>query len=148
LHTVSLAGRRSLWYGESVRNLLLFIALWAGFAVTAQAQTAPAVKPAPLPAKQLNNDPVGTNHGLRIFPTNARRGALEGGRPYPFVRLNDYEVRLPPGAVIFDANNRTIVHGSLPARADVLFLADFTGQVSRIWILSAEERRRFEPWER
>ena len=138
-----------LWYRGSVRNLLLLIALSLGAPAAALAQSASQpVTPAPLPSKQLNNDPIGPNSGLRQFPVAARRGVLEGGRPYPFARLNDQDVQLPPGVIIFDRSNRTILHNALPAKADVVFTTDFAGHVARIWILTLEERRRLEPWER
>jgi hypothetical protein len=135
-----------------VRNLLLFIVLWVSATIPALAQTATATKPVPVPlpvpSKQLNNDPIGPNSGLRQFPVTARRGVLEGGRPYPYARLNDQEIKLPPGALIWDPNNRTILHGALPGKAEIVFTTDFTGNVNRIWILTYEERRRLEPWER
>ena len=150
----TLAGSTSLWYCETVRNLLLFIVLCGGLAPWALAQNAaqpaPAVKPAPVPvpSKELNNDPIGPTSGLRQFPVSARRGVIEGRRPYPYARLNDQEIKLPPGAIIWDPNNRTILHGALPGKADIVFTTDFTGNVNRIWILTYEERRRLEPWER
>jgi len=48
-------------------------------------------------------------------------------------------LRLAPGAVIYDTNNRTIVPVSFPAAAEVVFTTDPTGAVTRIYLLTPQE---------
>ena len=80
---------------------------------------------------------------LRKLPANAQRAVLSGYQN-PFVILGNKQLRLAPGAVIFDANNRTILRGSLPAEADVVFTTDQTGNVLRIYLLTAQERQMLD----
>lgn len=76
---------------------------------------------------------------FRTLPANGRLGALTGQQPYPLLQIDDKVVRLAPGGRIYDANNRVIVHGALPASATVLFVVDMNGDISRIYILRADE---------
>jgi hypothetical protein len=103
---------------------------------------------APPPPPTVNDEQIGQLlGGLRLLPPVARRGTLQGGLPLPYVTLNDQQVLLTAGAIIYDWNNRTIVHGSVPPdKLDVVYTVDFTGQVNRIYILNWEERQRLEPW--
>lgn len=81
----------------------------------------------------------------RLMPANAKHGALTGElHPYPLVEINHKVLRLAPGGVIVDQNNRFILHGALPASADVMYVLDPRGEVSRIVILTAEELTRLE----
>jgi hypothetical protein len=48
--------------------------------------------------------------------------------------------RLAPGGVIRDEANRKIVHAELPLDAQVLYVGDANGDISRIWILTPEEQ--------
>jgi len=48
-------------------------------------------------------------------------------------------LRLAPGGLIYDRDNRTIVHGALPPEATILYNLDRAGDVSRIIILRPEE---------
>ena len=78
---------------------------------------------------------------FRQLPANGKLGQLTGGQqqPYPLVTINDQVVRLAPGGRIYDENNRLIVHGALPPSAPVVFVADSNGDVSRIFVLRADE---------
>ena len=49
-------------------------------------------------------------------------------------------VKLAPGGMIYDQNNRTIVHNALPPGADVAVTPDMNGDVARIYILTPLER--------
>ena len=81
----------------------------------------------------------------RLLPANAKHGALTGERqPYPLVEINNKVLRMAPGGVIVDQNNRFILHGALPDSADLLYVLDPRGDVSRIVILTAEEEARIE----
>jgi hypothetical protein len=79
---------------------------------------------------------------FRTLPANAKRAELTG-YSNPFVILNGEQLRLAPGAVIFDKSNRMILPGYLPEQADVVYTIENTsGLVLRIYILTPEEQRR------
>lgn len=77
----------------------------------------------------------------RLLPQNAKRGELVGQQyVFPLVQINNKVMKLAPGGLIFDQNNRTILHGYLPPYADVLYTIDTNGQVARIYILTPREQ--------
>ena len=78
---------------------------------------------------------------FRTLPAAAKRATV-GDRPHalPYVELGGKVVRLAPGGVIYDQNNRTIVHGALPAGAAVAFTTDMHGDIARIYILTPQEQ--------
>lgn len=81
----------------------------------------------------------------RALPLNGKLGELVGRQhPYPLLVINNQLMRLAPGGLIFDPENRTLVHGALPEHAYVLYLQDMNGDVARIYILRPDERERLE----
>ena len=77
----------------------------------------------------------------RALPKDAKAGMLVGQQhPFPLVQINQQVLRLAPGGVIFDQNNRTILHAHLPAEAAVLYRQDPAGNVTRVIILRPEEQ--------
>ncbi|OHC82619.1 MAG: hypothetical protein A3G73_04700 [Rhodospirillales bacterium RIFCSPLOWO2_12_FULL_67_15] len=60
------------------------------------------------------------------------------------MELNGKVVRLAPGGVIYDQNNRTLVHGALPPGADVAFTTDMHGDIARIYILTPQEQTQLD----
>ena len=77
---------------------------------------------------------------FRQLPANGMLGELTGQQqPFPLLQINNQVVRLAPGGRIYDENNRNIVHGSLPPSAIVLFVQDMNGDISRMYILRADE---------
>jgi hypothetical protein len=76
----------------------------------------------------------------RPLPEDGVRAILKGPQQYPLVQLGGKIYRLAPGGIIRDEANRKIVHGELPHSAQVLYLADANGEISRIWILTPEEQ--------
>ena len=85
-----------------------------------------------------------TGHAqLRTLPANAKRTNVGEPQVLPYVELGGKVVRLAPGGVIYDENNRTIVQGALPAHADVVFTTDMNGDVARIYILTPQEQAQF-----
>lgn len=80
----------------------------------------------------------------RLLPANGTLGELHGQQQYPLVRIDTNVLRLAPGGVILDQSNRYIVHAHLPARADVLYVLDNRGEISRIVILTPEELARLK----
>ncbi len=77
---------------------------------------------------------------FRQLPANGRLGELTGQQqPFPLLQIGDQVVRLAPGGRIYDENNRIITHGALPPSAAVLFVQDMNGDISRVYILRADE---------
>ena len=80
----------------------------------------------------------------RLLPTNGKVGHLGQQQPTPLVEIDSKVLRVAPGGVIVDQNNRFLVHGALPANADVLYVLDNRGDVSRIILLTPTELARLE----
>ena len=88
---------------------------------------------------------VGHAQVSRLLPANGKLGDLVGQQhPFPMVQLNNKVVRLAASARIFDRENRTILHNQLPQYARVLFVADNSGQILRIYLLRPDELARLE----
>ena len=81
----------------------------------------------------------------RQFPANSKLGELIGQQQaFPLLQINNKILRLAPGGRIIDEQNRTIVHGSLPQQASVLFVEDMNGDISRIYLLRPDELERIK----
>ena len=80
----------------------------------------------------------------RLLPANGKRGVTGEQRPLPAIIINGEAAKLAPGGIIFDTNNRTILHQSLPANADVWFQLGLSGDIQRIYVLTPEERARLD----
>jgi hypothetical protein len=77
---------------------------------------------------------------FRQLPANGKLGELTGQQqPFPLLQIDSNVLRLAPGGRIYDVNNRIIMHGTLPPSATVLFALDTNGDVSRVYILRADE---------
>ncbi len=74
----------------------------------------------------------------RPFPASAVLGRLEM-RVFPEAALDGKPVRLTAGARIHDAENRIVMPATLSGTFDVLVETDSAGQVTRAWILTADE---------
>jgi hypothetical protein len=75
----------------------------------------------------------------RDFPENARRGTITAHQ-YPQLRIGSVTYRLAAGGRIFNQDNMIIMPASLPKRrVEVMYQLDFTGQLSKIWLLTDEE---------
>jgi hypothetical protein len=77
----------------------------------------------------------------RDFPASAKTGELKS-TDYPFVKIDDKQMRLAPGARVFDLNNRIILPTLLPAGVKILYETESSGLVLTIWLLTAEEAAR------
>ena len=76
----------------------------------------------------------------RLLPANGKLGELVGQQhQHPVVQIDRKLLRLAPGGVILDRDNRFILPVYLPARAEVLYVVDSQGEVSRIVILTPQE---------
>jgi hypothetical protein len=80
----------------------------------------------------------------RMLPGQGERGRLGEPQPLPMVKIGNSVLRLAPGAVIYDQQNRSIVHAHLPQGAEVYFTKDLAGNVLRVYILTEQERARLD----
>ena len=79
----------------------------------------------------------------RLLPADGKLGELTGQQqPFPLLQINNQVVRLAPGAVIYDRQNRTILHNQLPEYSPVLFVQDRKGDIARIYLLRPDELER------
>ena len=82
----------------------------------------------------------------RHLPVDGQLGEMAGQKhPLPLVEIDQKVVRLAPGARVYDQDNRMITHTFLPPQAQVLFVLDMNGDVSRAYILRPEEWERLKP---
>ena len=79
---------------------------------------------------------------IRFLPPFGERGRTGESLPMPDVKIGRQVLRLAPGAVIIDQNNRTVVQAALPVGVDVFYTRDQAGNVQRIYVLTDEERVR------
>jgi hypothetical protein len=80
----------------------------------------------------------GSARAERLLPADAPMATV-APLEFPFVKIDGKAAKLAPGAVIFDLSNRTVLPVSLPAQALALYERDNGGEVSRIWLLTADE---------
>ena len=81
---------------------------------------------------------------FRSLPANAKRATVGPDQyPLPYVHIGGARVKLAPGGVIYDQNNRTIVHNALPPGAEVAVVPDLNGDIGRIYILTPQEQAQF-----
>ena len=81
---------------------------------------------------------------LRTLPVSAKRATVGQQAPLPFVNLSGHRMKLAPGGVIYDINNRSILHQALPPGEDVAFTVDLNGDVARVYILTPQEQAQFD----
>lgn len=79
----------------------------------------------------------------RTLPNTALRGELTSTQ-YPFVTIGGKRYQLAPGAKVYDKENRIIMPTLYPARAPVAYQVDFNGDISKIWLLTVQEQRKFK----
>ena len=80
---------------------------------------------------------------IRTLPAEAKRATVGQPLELPYVNLNGKQVRLAPGGIIIDQNNRTIVHNALPPGAAVVFTTDINGDIGRIYLMTPQEQAQF-----
>lgn len=80
----------------------------------------------------------------RVLPPGGQRGETGAPLPLPLVQIGRDVVRLAPGAVLYDAQNRTVLHGALPAATEVYYTTDAQGEVQRLYVLTPPERDRLD----
>ena len=81
---------------------------------------------------------------MRMLPAQGERGTLGESQPLPNVKIGNRILRMAPGGIIFDEQNRSILHAHLPPSADVLYTKDQSGAIQRIYILTDQEKARLD----
>ena len=81
---------------------------------------------------------------LRTLPQNAKFARVGDPQPLPFVQLDGNIVKLAPGGIIIDENNRSILQGALPPGVRVAYILDMGGDIGRIYILTAQEQAQVD----
>jgi hypothetical protein len=76
---------------------------------------------------------------LRTIPKEAKLGQMRHLQEM-VVELDGKPQLLAPGAQIRDPENRLVVPSAMVEKQPVGYLVDGTGQVFRVWILSAREK--------
>ena len=76
------------------------------------------------------------------FPDEAKRATVRYAQDM-IVTMDSTPMRLAPGAQVRDRNNYIIVPSALPPDGALAeFMTDADGNVSRVWLLTAEEAAR------
>ncbi|HEX7217600.1 MAG TPA: hypothetical protein VF280_00110 [Burkholderiales bacterium] len=81
---------------------------------------------------------------LRTIPKEAVLGQIRHLEAM-VVELDGKPAQLAPGAQIRDPDNRLVLPASITEKRMVRYLVDGTGQVHRLWILSADEIAKLPP---
>jgi hypothetical protein len=58
---------------------------------------------------------------------------------YPEAQIGKLILRLAPGARVYNTQNLILMPGSVPSQAAVLYRLDVQGQISHLWLLTADE---------
>jgi hypothetical protein len=76
----------------------------------------------------------------RYFPEQAKRGEMKADT-YPSMKIGDQLYRVAPGGRIFNEYNMIIMPTTLKA-APVMYVIDFSGYLSSVWLLTDDEAAR------
>jgi hypothetical protein len=78
---------------------------------------------------------------LRTLPAHAAHGRIRHLQDV-VVQIDGKQARLARGAQVRDAHNRIVVPAAIPAGSLVKYTLNAQGEVSAVWILSAQEARQ------
>lgn len=81
---------------------------------------------------------------VRSLPAAAKRGEIRHVQDM-LVEIDGKRMMLAPGAQIRNSANLIIVPTALPPGAQVKYLVDAEGMVSRVWILTRQEAAQPDP---
>jgi len=79
----------------------------------------------------------------RQLPKDAHFGEMTRFA-YPQAVIGKHTFRMAPGARIYNYQNLTITPSAMPPKAQVLFRVDGIGQLSGIWLLTAQEAAKYK----
>lgn len=80
----------------------------------------------------------------RDFPKDARRGAITAFR-HPDIVIGKVTYRMVPATRIRNEQNLIVLPQAMPARREVMFQLDFSGNIREMWILTEEEVKVLGP---
>ena len=80
----------------------------------------------------------------RTLPAKLQRGIVGEQQPLPLLSISGKSLKLAPGGVVFDENNRTIVQGALQPGSAVAYTIDMNGDVGRVYILTPTEQQMLD----
>jgi hypothetical protein len=78
---------------------------------------------------------------LRTLPAHAKLGKIQHLQEM-VVQIDDRQAVLARGAQVRDAHNRILVPTAIPAGSLIKYTLNAQGEVSAVWILSAQEAGR------
>jgi hypothetical protein len=78
---------------------------------------------------------------LRTLPAHAKPGQIRHLQEM-VVQIDGKQARLARGAQVRDAHNRILVPAAIPAGSLIKYTLNAQGEVSAVWILSAQEAGR------
>ena len=79
----------------------------------------------------------------RTFPQKAKRGEMKAFQ-YPNMKIGDKTLRLSAGSRIYNEQNFIIMPASLQKQAaQIMYATDIGGELSEVWLLTAEEARKY-----
>jgi hypothetical protein len=78
---------------------------------------------------------------LRVLPADAKLGKIHHLQEM-VVQIDDQQAVLARGAQVRDAHNRILVPAAIPAGSLIKYTLNAQGEVSAVWILSAQEAGR------
>jgi hypothetical protein len=79
----------------------------------------------------------------RQLPRDAHFGEMTRFA-YPQATIGKRTFRMAPGARIYNHQNLTITPSAMPPQAKVLFRVDAAGQLSGVWLLTAQEAAKYK----
>jgi hypothetical protein len=74
----------------------------------------------------------------RAFPANSVQVRIQAVND-PYLVASGKTYHMPPGMLIYNSNNMTIVRSALPVHVFARIQLDFNGELRRIWILNRDE---------
>jgi len=78
----------------------------------------------------------------RVFPAKAKRGDMKAFA-YPYMKIGDKTLHMSAGSRIYNEQNFIIMPASVQKQSSpVMFATDIGGEVSEVWLLTAEEARK------
>ncbi len=71
------------------------------------------------------------------------RGEMKS-HAYPYVKVGGKTLRVAPGGRIFNQQNLIIMPAALQSQtAQIMYTTDMNGDLSRVWLLTAEEAAQY-----
>lgn len=78
------------------------------------------------------------------LPANATFGELTAFQ-YPEAKIGKKLLRFSPAAKIYDTQNLIVMPSTVTGKSGVLYRLDGSGQISHLWLLTAEEANARRP---